>query len=264
MSFVNKVVLITGAATGIGASCAREFLQRGALLSLVDIAEPADDSGLEHALWTRGDVADPNVQKIAVRRTLDIYGRIDILVNNVGVGIYGGAVETPEELVRRMFDINVFAAVGLTGLVIPHMRSQRSGAVVNVSSISAYVPTPWNTMYCASKSALHSFSRGLRREVSHDGIHVLTLVPGIVRTRFREHVLAGEPPAGVLKIRFAVAADGVAASIAEGLRKRKSLIFVPIWGLLFYAVDLLLTPVMDWAIQRWHPPAPSPSTPDKS
>jgi short-subunit dehydrogenase len=157
--------------------------------------------------------------------------------------------------------VNVFAAVGLTSLVTPYMRSRASGTVVNISSISALVPTPWNTMYCASKSAMHTFSRGLRRELASDGIHVLTVVPGIVRTRFRENVLAGEPPTGVLKIRSSVSPDALAAATTEALRKRKSLLFFPFRGILFCAVDLLLTPIMDRAIRYWHTPAANRDTP---
>jgi short-subunit dehydrogenase len=253
-AFQDKVVLITGAANGIGAACAREFQRRGALLSLVDRSEPCKDARLAPSVWTQGDITDRVVQEMFVQRTMDAYGRIDVLINNAGVGIYAGATDTPMDLARRMFDVNVFAAVGLTSLVAPYMRSQASGSVVNISSISAFVPTPWNTMYCASKSALHSFSRGLRRELASDGIHVLTVVPGIVRTGFRDNVLVGEPPTGVLKIRSSVSPDALAAATTEALRKRRSLLFFPFRAIPFCAVDLLLTPIMDLAIRVWHTP----------
>jgi short-subunit dehydrogenase len=187
-----------------------------------------------------------------VRRTIDTYGRIDVLINNAGVGNYG-----------RMFDVNVFAAEGLTSLVMPYLRSPASGSVVNISSISAIVPTNWNTMYCASKSAVHSFAGDCDGNWSATESMCLPWCPASCARDFRENVLAGEPPAGVLKIRSAVSPDALATAIAEALRKRRSLLFFPPRGTLYYAMDLLLTPITDLAIRHWHTPAGNRSMPSR-
>jgi short-subunit dehydrogenase len=93
-----------------------------------------------------------------------------------------------------MFDVNLMAAVGMAQQVVPAMRAQGSGAIVNIGSIGGRVTLPWSTLYCASKYALHSVSEGLYRELKPYQIHVLTVIPGIVDTNFRFHVLAGTPP----------------------------------------------------------------------
>jgi NAD(P)-dependent dehydrogenase (short-subunit alcohol dehydrogenase family) len=251
----GKVVLISGAREGIGAACAREFLRRGARLSLIDISpEPADysDGG---ALWTIGDITNPEVRVAAVTSTIEKLGSVDILINNAAIGLYSSPSATPPALAERMFAVNVSAAVGLAGLVIPHMRARRSGAIINIESIGSLVSLPWCSMYCASKHALRAYTRSLHHELKRDGILVVSVIPGIVNTRFRDNVLGGIVPAGVASLKRAIEPEDLACSIAHALVKEKREIFNPRIGRLFWALELCLPGLMHLYLRRcWTPP----------
>ena len=248
MRLERSVVLITGAAEGIGQACARELCARGAKLTLVD-RNPIPDVGAD-VCRIRGDITNPRTAEKALAETLREHGRIDVLINNAGVGIYASASTTPVDLAQRMFEVNLFAAMRLSGLVAPLMREQGGGAIVNIGSIGGLVSLPWCALYCASKFALHAFSEGLRREVSRDGIHVMTVIPGIVRTRFREHVLSGSAPAGIASLKRTISSEELARAIASGLERRKRRIIRPRIGVLFYGIDLLFPRVLDRFFER--------------
>lgn len=248
MKFDQSVVLITGAAEGIGHACACELRARGARLTLVD-RNPIPDCGPD-VCRIQGDVTDPGTAERAVEQSMRAFGRIDVAINNAGVGIYASASTTPVDLARSMFDVNLFAAVHLVGLVTPIMRGQGGGAIVNIGSIGGLVSLPWCALYCASKFALHAFSESLRREVARDGIHVMTVIPGIVRTRFREHVLAGSAPAGVVDLKRTISSEALARAIANGLTRRKRRIIRPRFGALFYGIDLLFPFLLDRFFER--------------
>jgi len=174
----DKVVLITGAREGIGAACAQEFRLRGARLSLIDVSREKPDYDDGGALWTVGDITDEGVCRKAVAATTAEYGGIDILINNAGVGLYAAPSESSSPSAVRVFGVNLWAPVTLTCLVLPQMRERRSGAVINIESIGSWVSLPWSAMYCASKHALHAYTRSLHHEVHEDGIHVMSVVPG--------------------------------------------------------------------------------------
>lgn len=252
MEFRDRVVLITGAAEGIGAACARAFAERGARLSLVDLHRPADAIP---ACWTIGDVADAYTAERAMRRTLNAFGSIDILINNAGVGLYAGASDTSVEAARRIFDVNLFGAMRFTSLAIPHLRTSPSAAIVNIGSIGGLVSLPWCALYSCSKHALHAYTNSLRRELADEDIHVMTVVPGIVRTRFREHVLGGDPPQKVASLKWTISPDDLARSILAGVEKRKRFVTNPRVGLLFSALDFFFPWMMDWYCARqWERP----------
>ena len=247
MTFLNKVVLITGGCSGIGLACAAHFSKRGARISILDKIQP---TGCEGALVTLGDITDAAVRARAVAMTLEAYGSIDILVNNVGIGLYEAASRSEADEEHRVFDTNVFATVALSQLVIPHMKARRNGWIANVSSVGAYVGLPWSAAYCASKSALHSYAESLRRELRQYGIHVSTVVPGIVDTEFRKHVVAGTAPQRVADIRRIVSPDEVALCVVRSIAERKRRIFIPWYGRIFTGLDFFLPAVMDWYIGR--------------
>jgi NAD(P)-dependent dehydrogenase (short-subunit alcohol dehydrogenase family) len=247
MNFTNRVVLITGGSSGIGAACVKHFAGLGARIAILDKVPPA---GCDSALVTLGDITDPAVREHAVAATLERYGAIDILVNNVAVGLYEWPSINSSDDVLEVFRTNVFSAVALSQLVIPYMRSKREGWIANISSVGAYVGLPWSAAYCASKSAIHSYSESLRRELRSYGIHVSTVVPGIVRTGFRENVIGGTAPPGVAQIRQSVSAEEVAASVVRSIAQRKRRIFVPWYGRVFTGLDFLLPGIMDAYIRR--------------
>ena len=251
MKVADKVVLITGASEGIGAACATVFHERKARLSLSclsgpDFPRPAD------ALVTVGDITDPGVRDEIVRRTVDRFGTIDILVNNAGVGLYKPPSSAPIELVRRLFEVNVFAPLALAQLTIPHMRRQGGGMIVNIGSVGGFSSLPWASMYCASKFALHAINDSLRRELSRDGIHVMKVVPGIVDTKFREHVLDGTAPGKVSDIKRLVSPERVARAVLRGVERDARTVFVPWLSRPFTAMELISPKLMDVYIRsKW-------------
>jgi short-subunit dehydrogenase len=249
--WAEKVVLITGASDGIGASCARAFSQRGARLVLT--ALPGEDFRSEESgtrLVIAGDITSAETRITVVKRAIDCFGRIDVLINNAGVGQYGYPTEVDTEISKRMFDVNVFSALALTQLIVPHMKARRYGTIVNVGSVGGEVSLPWAVMYCATKHAVHCIDDSLRRELLGTGIRVMKVCPGIVATRFRDHVLAGSAPGRVEDIRRVVSPDEVARAIIRGVERGKRRVFVPRLGLIFVSLDYFAPWVMDWYLRR--------------
>jgi short-subunit dehydrogenase len=249
--WTDKVVLITGASDGIGASCAKLFARRGAKLVLTGLPGPAPrDADSESKIFLPGDITSEKVRTEIVQRAIDRFGHIDVLINNAGVGQYGFATEVDLDISRRMFDVNVFSALALTQLVVPHMRARRFGAIVNLGSVGGKVSLPWATMYCATKWALHCIDDSLRRELQGSGVRVMKVCPGIVDTKFRDHVLAGTAPRRVEDIRRVVSPDQVAEAIVRGIERGKRTVYVPRIGRIFTALDFFAPRVMDWYLGR--------------
>lgn len=242
MQIDGRVVLITGASEGIGAACAASFRRRGARLSLVARNETklAEVGGTD-ALITAGDLTDPKVREAAVNRTVARFGRIDVLVNNAGIGLYAPAWNAPMEEVRRLVELNYFVPLALTQLVVPHMRKQASGTVVNVSSIAGQAVMPWFTLYSSTKFALCAMTDGLRMELKRDGIHAMAVCPGYVQTAFQSHVLGGKPPVAIaLRKRFAITAEECAEALVRGVERDRRLVVTPrsgwfvVWAARFF------------------------------
>ena len=177
MQIPNRVVLITGASEGIGAACAVEFARSGARLVLTSRSEAglqkaaaaagaeAGGAGKADTLIVPGDITDDSSRRRLVDRALDRFGAIDIVINNAGLGLYAPAWSVPMEEARRLMEINFFAPLALTQLVVPQMRERRSGFIVNIGSIAGKVTLPWMTLYSVSKYALGSLTEGLRMEL---------------------------------------------------------------------------------------------------
>ncbi len=233
MTIRNKVVLITGASQGIGAACAAEFARCGAKLSLTarseeDLRKAAASAGAADALITSGDITDDAHRRLAVTRTLERFGAIDILINNAGMGTYTPSWIVPMEEARYLMEVNFFAPLALTQLVVPHMRQRRSGTIVNVGSIGGKVTLPWMTLYSASKFALGSLTDGLRMELRRDNIRTMTVCPGYVKTAFQQHVRAGKPPQALADTRrFAIDPSRCAVSIRRGVERDARTVVAP-------------------------------------
>jgi short-subunit dehydrogenase len=246
----EKVVLITGASEGIGASCAKLIGQRGAKLSLTALPggefQPEESSS---RIVIPGDITSAATRQEIVEKTIDRFGRIDVLINNAGVGQYGYPTEVDTEISKRIFDINVFSALALTQLVVPHMRARKSGTIVNMGSVGGKVSLPWAVMYCATKWALHCVDDSVHRELMGTGIRVMKVCPGIVDTKFRDHVLAGTAPGRVEDIRRVVSPDQVASAVIKGVERAKRTVFVPKIGFIFTSLDFFAPSVMDWYLR---------------
>ncbi|MFH8738407.1 oxidoreductase [Streptomyces sp. NPDC017964] len=184
----TKVWFITGTSTGLGRSLAQEVIADGDRLiatardprTLDDLVALAPDRVRALPL----DVTDPTTVRLAVDSALKEFGRIDVLVNNAGYALRGALEELSETELRRQFDTNVFGALDVTRAVLPALRAQRSGCIVQMSSVGGVMATLGGTAYAGTKFALEGLSEGLAAEVAHLGIHVLIVEPGPFRTDF--------------------------------------------------------------------------------
>jgi short-subunit dehydrogenase len=252
MQIDKKVVLITGASEGIGAACADVFRRRGAKLALIARSkDKLERVAGSDALAFSGDLTIEDDRRRFVEAALARFGCIDILINNAGVGLYSPSWQAPLSEVRKMYELNLFAALGMIQLVVPHMRQRSSGFVVNVSSIAGKVTLPWLTLYSASKYALGSLTDGLRMELKRDGIQAMTVCPGYVSTKFQDHILMGRVPEAVQKSNlFRITAQQCAEAIARGVEKNSRVVVTPrIAGWIFVAMERLFPGFIDGRLE---------------
>lgn len=183
---MSKVWFITGCSTGFGRQLAMEVLQKGDSVAVT--ARNTDDvkelvsQYRDTARAIQLDVTKPDQVKAAVQKAKDEFGRIDVLVNNAGIGYFGAIEESEEEEVRKMFEINFFGLAAVTKEVLPIMRAQRSGHIVNISSVGGLVAFPGVGFYNATKFAVTGYSEALSKEVGALGIKVTVIAPSGFRT----------------------------------------------------------------------------------
>jgi len=184
----QRVWFITGASTGFGRELAGQLLQAGQkVVATARKPEQIADFQVNHpdtALVTALDVTDPASVETAVAAALHKFGRVDVLVNNAGYGIAGGIEETAEAEFMPVFETNVFGLIRVTRALLPQLRKQRSGTIVNLSSIAGLVGSPGWGYYNASKFAVNGFSEALAAELAPLGVHVFVVEPGPFRTDF--------------------------------------------------------------------------------
>lgn len=174
----GKIVVVTGATAGIGRATAERFKALGA--NVVCLARRKSDRFDSFC----ADVTDGESVSRAVAAIVAKYGRLDALVNNAGGGISGPVENADPAEAERLFALNFFGALRMIQAVLPQMRAQGGGVIVNVSSVAAEFAIPFQAFYSASKAALSSLSDALRSEVAPFGIKVCTVLPGDVRTDF--------------------------------------------------------------------------------
>jgi NAD(P)-dependent dehydrogenase (short-subunit alcohol dehydrogenase family) len=175
-----SVVLITGCSSGFGRAAALAFAARGdqVVATMRNTAKAAGLDDTDGITVDQLDVVDAESRAGAVARTLDRFGRIDVLVNNAGVSALGPAEEIPEDVMREQFEINFFGPFALMREVLPSMRANHTGRIVNVTSIGALMTSGFYSDYCATKHALDAISLGMDIELQQFGIRVATVVPG--------------------------------------------------------------------------------------
>ena len=183
---MKKTLLITGASSGIGKAAARRFQAEGwnVIATMRSPERETELTALDGVLVTRLDVLDVASIGAAVDAGLQRFGRIDALLNNAGYGAYGPLEATPLDKVRRQFDVNVMGVLATTQAVLPHLRRQRSGVIVNVSSIGGKITFPLGTLYHGTKFAVEGLSEALHYELLPLGIRVRIVEPGMVKTDF--------------------------------------------------------------------------------
>ena len=182
---MSKTALVTGASSGIGEETARTLHKLGytvyAAARRTDRLEQLTPTGI-HALTM--DVTDDESMSSGIEKIIAETGRIDVLVNNAGYGSFGAIEDVSIDEARRQFEVNVFGLARLTQLVLPHMRAQRSGTIINISSIGGRFTTLLGGWYHASKHAVEALSDALRMETAPFGIDVAVIEPGLIRTEW--------------------------------------------------------------------------------
>jgi len=186
-TFRNQLVLITGASSGIGRALAGEFARHGARLALVarnaeKLKAVAQSLPGEH-LVLPADVTKPD----EVARAVTAAGRIDMLVNNAGIGYCGKVADTPLDDYRAVFETNFFGVFHFLQAVIPGMIERRSGLIVQISSVNGFCSVPLSSAYCASKFALEGMSQSARIELYRHNVRMLIVRPGVIDTEFFDH-----------------------------------------------------------------------------
>lgn len=181
----RKVILITGASSGIGLVSALDLVRRGHVVyggaRRIEPMEALVKAG-GHAIPL--DVTKEASMKGAVRTILEKEGRIDVLVNNAGYGSYGAVEDVSLEEARRQIEVNIFGLARMTQLALPGMRAQKSGTIINISSMGGSMYTPLGAWYHATKHAVEGFSDCLRFETAPFGINVVIVAPGSIKTDF--------------------------------------------------------------------------------
>ncbi len=227
----NKVVIITGASSGIGLELAREFAQRGSKLVLA--ARSADKlQEIEEELKSQGtdvitvttDVSVESDCKNLVDKAVAAFGRIDILINNAGLSMRALFKDVDLAVLKQLMDVNFWGTVYCTKYALPYLLESK-GTVTGISSIAGYVGLPARTGYSASKFAMHGFLESLRVENLKTGLHVLIAAPGFTASNIRKTALTsdgsqqGETPRKEEKM---MTAQEVAKHVANAIAKRKS------------------------------------------
>jgi len=193
---MSKVVLITGGSSGIGKSVG-EFLSEKGFIVYGTSRNPSKIENHPFKLVAL-DVRDVDTIKTAVAEVIKNEGSIDVLVNNAGMGITGPIEETPTSEMRNVFNTNLFGAIDVMKAVLPQMRSQKSGLIINVTSIAGYMGLPFRGIYSATKGALETVTEAIRMEVKSFGIEVTNVAPGdfatnIASGRFHTPVFEDSP-----------------------------------------------------------------------
>jgi len=257
MDLSGKVVVVTGASMGIGEAISEIFADHGASVVMlsrdagrVEAARGRVGHG-ERTLAMACDVRHREEVDRAIGLTLHHFQRIDIWVNNAGHGLLDSVALMEMAACREMFDTNFFGAVMAMQAVIPVMRQQGEGSIINISSVAGHIPLPFHAAYSATKFALNAIGKAAGVELKKDGIHVLTICPGYVRTGFGENAVRGNELKRVRpgSVR-GITAERVARATLRGYLKRKREVIVP-WTMHVPVKLYQLFPnVVEWAMAK--------------
>ncbi len=273
MEMDGKVVVVTGASMGIGEAIAKVFADEGASVVLLS----RDASRAEAARHRVGhtdrtlalacDVRNREEIDRALALTLHHFDRVDVWVNNAGVGIRDSVADMTPANYRELFETNFFAAIACMQAVVPAMRKDKDGggAIINISSVAGHIPVPFMAIYSASKFAMNAIGKGARVELKRDNINVLTVCPGYVSTEFGAHVVVNRQGSVRPKSVRGITAERVARAAYRGYRNRKREVIVPWTMIPVIKLYQLFPGVVEWGMAKAvpNPAKPKPESKEK-
>jgi short-subunit dehydrogenase len=258
MKIEGKKVLITGASSGIGLALSKSLAKKGAILALTsrretvlqDVARDIS-SAFPHIMTPLVIGCDVSIQKSVdnlIRNCVDHLGGIDILINNAGISVYGSTEKTTIEDFHSVMEVNYFGALYCMLQVIPHMKSQGKGLIVNIASVVAKHGVPYLGAYSASKAALVAVSKSLRAELSQDGIRIMNVFPGYTRTNIFE---SEKKVGGARRPKYHYAsATTVANTIIKGIERGDRDLILTLTGKALPIFRRLLPSIVEKVMER--------------
>src|SRR5579863_19617 len=257
MELAGKIVVVTGASMGIGEAIAKIFADQGASIVMLS----RDASRLEEARARVGHTERTLALTCDVRHREDIdraigltvhhFQRIDVWVNNAGHGLLDSVAQLNMAACREMFDTNFFGAIGAMQAVITVMRRQGGGTIINISSVAGHIPIPFHAAYSATKFALNAMGKAANVELKNDGIQVLTVCPGYVRTAFGNNAVQGNEMKRVRpqSVR-GITAERVARATLQGYLKQKREVIVPWTMYVPQKIYQLFPSLVEWSMAK--------------
>jgi len=234
MEIAGKVAVVTGASMGIGEAIAKIFVEQGASVVLLSRDAGRAESArsrvghAERTLALSCDVRHREEIDRVISLTLHHFGRIDIWVNNAGHGLIDSVARMDLSACRDMFETNLFGAIAGMQAIIPVMKQQNAGTIINISSVAGHIPLPYSAGYSGTKFALNAMGKAAGVELRNRNINVLTVCPGYVRTDFSANAVRGGE---VKKVRPStvrgITAERVARATLAGYRRQKREVIVP-------------------------------------
>jgi short-subunit dehydrogenase len=256
-NLTDKVVMITGASSGFGEDAARLFAREGCRIVLAarrldrlqNLAESIQQRGGE-AFAIPVDITNRAEVEVMVQSTLDLYGQIDILFNNAGIGrVDWFENHKPVRDIELLIQVNLIGLMLVTRAVLPYMLERRSGHIINMVSVAGLIASPLITSYAASKYGVRAFTDALRREVGPLGISVSGIYPGPASTEFGLHT--GKNPAyNSLKkfINVRMSSEYVARRVVDVAKHPRRSLVIPWWFRIITTFDMLFPVVVDWIL----------------
>ncbi len=250
-------MVVTGASMGIGEAIAKVFAEQGASVVMLS----RDSARAEAARVRIGFLDRTAALSLDVRHSEDIdrvlaltlhhFKRVDVWINNAGHGLLDSVAQTDMQACHEMFETNFFGAMSAMQAVIPVMRQQGGGTIINISSVAGHIPLPFHASYSATKFALNAIGKAAGVELKKDGIHVLTVCPGYVRTAFGENAIRGTE---LKKVRpgsvRGITAERVARATLRGYLKQKREVIVPWTMQVPVKLYQMFPSLVEWSMAR--------------
>lgn len=259
MKFDKKVVIVTGASSGIGLACVRLFVKLGSYVVLASRSEDIINkisSELEcsggHCLAIKTDVTDEDQCRHLIEKTIEYYGRIDILINNAGISMRALFENVKMDVLRKVMDVNFWGTVYCTKYALPYIQ-QSKGTIVGISSIAGFHGLPGRTAYSASKSAMMGFLESVRIENMKKGVQVLILAAGFTSSNIRKNALDAngnpqhETPRPEEKL---TSPDRVARNVVRAIKKNKRNRIMTLEGQLMVFMQRIIPKLVDSTIYK--------------